>query len=184
MGFAVTLGIALVLAMDAFAVSVCMGIDLGEFKLRHALTLGACFGAFQFIMPVIGFYLGISIHGTIEKYDHWIAFFLLAFVGVKMFMEAFEKEKRKSQTTMNIKTMLTLSVATSIDAFIIGVTFALTGAELWLQATVIGVVTFMLSAIGGFIGRRIGFFFGKWANMAGGAVLIAIGVKTLFEHLA
>jgi len=184
MDLAVTFGIALALAMDAFAVSVCMGIELKEFKTKHALTLGAYFGAFQFIMPVIGYYLGIGIHGIIVKYDHWVAFALLTFIGIKMIIEAFEKKENKSPSSMETKTMLTLAVATSIDALIIGVTFALTGGELWLPAVIIGVIAFVLSAAGGFIGRKIGSVFGKWANIAGGAVLIAIGINTLFEHLA
>lgn len=183
MDFALTFGTAFALAMDAFAVSVCMGIDLHDFRAKHALTLGGYFGFFQFIMPVIGYYLGAGVRSAIEKYDHWLAFALLVFIGVKMIIETFE-DKGECPASMETKTMLTLAVATSIDALIVGVTMGITGAGIWLPAAVIGVVAFALSALGGFIGRRIGCAFGRWANLAGGAILIAIGANTLISHLS
>ena len=182
MSFAELLMIAVGLSMDAFAVSICKGLSVGRVRVRHALLAGLYFGGFQFLMPVIGYLLGVRFQSLIESVDHWIAFFLLATIGAKMVRDAFGGEE-KLDADLGFKTMLVLAVATSIDALAVGVTFAFLQVQLMPSATMIGVTTFLFSAAGMFIGGVFEARFQKAAEIAGGAILILIGLKILLEHL-
>jgi putative Mn2+ efflux pump MntP len=177
--------IAVGLAMDAFAVSVVTGSVYKEFKLRHALRMALFFGGFQAMMPIIGFLAGLGLMGYIAPYDHWIAFALLAFVGGKMIYESFQIEAaERDRNPADLTVLLILSFATSIDALAVGITLSLLKAPIALAVTVIGVVTFVLSYSGVFIGKRFGHFFESKVEIVGGLILIAIGIKIVIEHLA
>lgn len=176
--------IAVGLAMDAFAVSVVTGSVYKEFKIRHALRMALFFGGFQAIMPIIGFLAGLGLMGYIAPYDHWIAFALLAFVGGKMIYESFQMEAaERDRNPANLAVLLLLSFATSIDALAVGITLSLLRAPIALAVTVIGLVTFVLSYAGVFIGKRFGHFFESKVEIIGGLILIAIGIKIVIEHL-
>ncbi len=173
------------LAMDAFAVSVCKGLSVGEVKQKHLITAGLWFGLFQAGMPVIGYLIGDRLHGYIEQVDHWVAFILLASIGVNMLKEAFSgKEEKPADASFGVKTMLVMAVATSIDALVVGVALAMEEeTNIWLSAAVIGVITFALSAAGVKLGSVFGKKYEKKARIAGGIILILIGLKVLLEHL-
>ncbi|MBO4407543.1 MAG: manganese efflux pump, partial [Clostridia bacterium] len=174
------LGIAL--AMDAFAVSVSRGLRTTRFRPGDGLALGATFGGFQALMPLIGWLLGASLTGIIEKYDHWIAFAILTILGIKTVWEtAREKEddEGKKDEPLKLGSLLLLGVATSIDALAAGVTLTVSEIPLWVSLLVIGGVTFVLSFLGVFLGNRFGAVFRKPACYLGGIILILIGVKML-----
>lgn len=180
--------IALGLSMDAFVVSVSNGICVPELKVRHALRAALAFGFFQFLMPVIGWALGTAFRGYIESVDHWIAFALLVIVGGKMIVESFKlkdpnPEAEESRGILHVGTLLVLAVATSIDALAVGLSFSMLHVPILGPATLIGVVTFLVSLVGCEFGKRIGAKFERWAEMVGGVVLVGIGVKILVEHL-
>lgn len=183
MDFLTILGIALALAMDAFAVALSAGTIINPITPRHLFRLGFHFGLFQAIMPIMGWLLGISVQKWITAYDHWIAFALLAFVGGRMMYEAFDKDDNKPQSdpTRGL-TMVMLSVATSIDALAVGLTLAMLGVSVWLPSAVIGLVAAVLTVCGMLLGRHIGERWGKPVEIFGGAVLCAIGIKILLEH--
>ncbi len=188
MGFAELFIVAVALSMDAFAVSVCKGLSLQKIKPRHALICGVYFGAFQAIMPIIGFYLANIFKGRIESIANYIAFILLALIGINMLREAFSKEEENTDPDMSPKAMLPLAVATSIDALIVGVSFAMVFTKeqrghIWLAAMLIGTVTFVLSAVGVKVGSIFGDRYKKRAEVAGGIILILIGIKVLLEQL-
>jgi putative Mn2+ efflux pump MntP len=184
MQFVMILFVAVGLSMDAFAVSVVTGSVYRELKVRHALRMALSFGGFQAIMPIIGFLAGISLRRFISAYDHWIAFGLLAFVGGKMIYESLKIEAaEKNLDPCNLLVLLTLSVATSIDALAIGITLSMLTASIVSTAAIIGVVTFALSYAGIFIGKRFGHFFESKIEIVGGVILIAIGLKILIQHL-
>jgi len=179
---------ALGLSMDAFAVSVSNGICIPEMKVRYALRAALAFGLFQFFMPIVGWALGGAFREHIEHIDHWIAFGLLAFVGGKMIFEALRIEAPdcaldKSKGILHLGTLLVLAVATSIDALAVGLSLSVLGRPILGPALLIGVVTFLVSFMGCEFGRRIGARFERWAELAGGVVLIGIGVKILLEHV-
>lgn len=174
--------IGLSLSMDAFAVSVGAGMNGKDLKAFHIARACLFFGLFQFMMPVAGWYLGSSFKAYIQGFDHWIAFGLLAFVGGKMIWETF-RGSGSSADIRKFSSLLVLAVATSIDALAIGLSFSLLGHSIWLPAAAIGGITFTVCMIGFEFGRRIGALFDKWAGLAGGLVLIGIGVKILVEHL-
>lgn len=177
--------VAFGLAMDAFAVSVTSGITIRHLKIDHALRIALFFGSFQAIMPVIGWLAGLSLRDFISDIDHWIAFGLLSFIGCKMIYEAFGMEAdRKEVSPLNLYVLLMLSVATSIDALAVGVSFAFLKISIATPVLVIGIVTFLLSYLGVFVGNRLGHFFEKQIEILGGLVLIGIGVKILVGHLA
>lgn len=180
---AIFLGIGL--AMDAFSVSVSDGIMLGRARLSQAGKIALFFGAFQFIMPVLGYIAGSTFAGIIEAFDHWVAFVLLAFIGGKMIFEAFsgDKENESLSDPLGLKTLFILAVATSIDALAVGVTFATIAAPVLISSAIIGVVTFIISASGVMLGSKFGDLFGNKAEIAGGAILVLIGAKILIEHL-
>jgi manganese efflux pump family protein len=176
--------LAVGLAMDAFAVSVVTGSVYKELKIKHALRMALFFGAFQAIMPIIGSLAGLSLKQHIAAYDHWIAFGLLGFVGGKMILEAFEiKSTEKNLDPSNLLILLTLSVATSIDALAVGFTLSLLVKSLVFAVSAIGLITFGLSYVGVFVGKRFGHFFEAKIEVLGGLILLVIGTKILITHL-
>ena len=182
MGIVELLFLAVGLAMDAFAVSVCKGLSAKEYRLRHSLTAGAYFGVFQAPMPLLGWLLGSQFESVIKSIDHWIAFGLLGLIGANMVREAFGKAEEVN-ASFSPKAMLPLAVATSIDALAVGVTFAFLDVNIWLAVALIGGVTFAISAAGVKVGNVFGARFQSKAELAGGIILILLGVKILIEHL-
>ena len=181
MGIIELFGLAVGLSMDAFAVSVCKGLSLGKIKWKHMCIAGAWFGGFQALMPLIGYFLGRFFTDMIEQYDHWIAFILLVLIGGNMVKEALGGEEEDLDCSMSPKTMFVLAVATSIDALAVGVTFAFLKVAIVPAVTVIGVVTFVCSAIGVKIGSIFGVKYKSKAELCGGIILMLIGVKILLE---
>ncbi len=177
--------VAVGLSMDAFAVALCKGLNMQKINYRHALIIGAFFGGFQGIMPLFGWILGRQFEQYITSFDHWIAFILLAFIGGKMLMEAFnrDQEVHEFNEQLNIKELVVLAIATSIDALAVGITFAFFQVSILPSITLIGITTFILSVIGVVLGNKFGVKFKSKAEIAGGFVLIFIGVKILLEHL-
>jgi putative Mn2+ efflux pump MntP len=176
-------GIALALAMDAFAVALAAGAVINPLTRRHLFRLGFHFGLFQALMPIGGWLVGMTVQKWIAAYDHWIAFALLVVVGGRMIIEAFaeHEEKSASDPTRGL-TMVVLSVATSIDALAVGLSLAMLGVSVWLPAAVIGLVAGVLTVIGMLLGRQLGGNWGKIVEICGGLVLCAIGLKILLEH--
>jgi putative Mn2+ efflux pump MntP len=184
MHLATILLIAVGLAMDAFAVSIVSGSVYKDLHVKHVLRMALFFGGFQAVMPLIGFLAGLGLKGYICACDHWIAFALLSFVGGKMVYEAFQIETaEKNRDPSNLLVLLTLSIATSIDALAVGITLSLLTASIALAVTIIGVITFGLSYTGVCIGKRFGHFFESRIEVLGGLILIAIGIKILVGHL-
>lgn len=181
MGFWELFILAVGLSMDAFAVSVCKGLSLGKIKAKHMCLAGIWFGGFQALMPLVGYFLGSFFDDVITKYSHWIAFALLAFLGAKMIKESFESEELDDN--MGWKTMLVLAVATSIDASAVGVTFAFLDVNILFAVVLIGVTTFVFSAAGVKIGSVFGEKYKSKAEIAGGIILILIGLKILLDGL-
>lgn len=183
MGVIELLVLALGLSMDAFAVSICKGLSVPKLQAKHCLICGVYFGGFQALMPLIGWALGIRFQSMITNIDHWIAFVLLAVIGANMIKESFSKEEECPDASFGFKTMLTLAVATSIDALAVGVTFAFLDVSIVPAVLLIGATTFICSAVGVKIGNVFGNRFQSKAEFLGGVVLIAIGLKILIEHL-
>lgn len=183
MSFIELLLLAVGLSMDAFAVSICKGLALKNVKLKHMAIAGAWFGGFQMLMPLIGYLLGSAFSESIQVYDHWVAFGLLALIGVSMVREAFGKEEDDGNASMDFKTMLLLAIATSIDALAVGISLAFVGANLTVSMAIIGTVTFLLSAAGVKIGSLFGDRYQKKAELTGGIILVLLGLKILLEHL-
>lgn len=173
--------LAVGLSMDAFAVSVCKGLSLGKIKIKHMCIAGLWFGGFQALMPLIGYLLGSSFSELVAKYDHWIAFVLLALIGGNMIKEALGKEEDSMDNSMGFKAMLLLAIATSIDALAVGVTFAFLDVSIVPAISFIGVVTFVLSAIGVKAGSLFGYKYKSKAELCGGIILILLGIKILLE---
>ena len=171
------------LAMDAFAVSVCKGLSMKKMDWRKAIIISLYFGIFQAVMPVIGCFLGTTFSGFVESVDHWIAFILLAIIGGNMIKDSTDDENEKRNDNIDIKTMLLLAIATSIDALAVGITFAFFETNIGLAISIIGLITFILSIIGVKIGNRFGDKFQNKAELTGGIILIIIGLKILLEHL-
>lgn len=174
--------LAVGLSMDAFAVSVCKGLSLGKIKPKHMCIAGAWFGVFQALMPLIGYFLGSFFAEMIEKYDHWVAFVLLAIIGGNMIKESFGKDE-KVDSSMDVKSMLLLAIATSIDALAVGVTFAFLQVQIVPAVSFIGVITFIFSALGVKIGSLFGTKYKSKAELFGGIVLVLIGIKILLEGI-
>ena len=175
--------VAVGLSMDAFAVAVCKGLATGKVRLRHMLIPGVWFGAFQALMPLIGYFLGSRFEKYIVSVDHWIAFVLLAGIGVNMLREALKNEESGEDASLAVKVMLPLALATSIDALAVGVTFGFLQVRIVPAVCFIGAVTFLLSAAGVKIGSLFGERWRKGAQIAGGVILILLGLKILLEHL-
>jgi len=176
--------IAVGLAMDAFAVSIANGMSTTSQKRKNAFIAALFFGTFQMLMPVVGWLAGITMAELIMEVDHWIAFGLLVFIGLKMIYDSSKRESAMERSNLRIHTLLTLSVATSIDALMVGLSFAFLQTALATPIIVIGIVTFSLSFVGFLFGNVIGKLFGNKIKAVGGIILIAIGIKILLEHLA
>ena len=209
---------ALGLSMDAFAVSVCKGLSMKKINILQMVVISFAFGLFQFLMPIIGYFLCVQFEGYIVSFDHWIAFSLLAFIGGKMVFEALkerkeslkqltqenedgknlerketevkskikcscEDESRDNQNKFSIKEIIFLAIATSIDALAVGITFAFFNINIFTASSIIGLTTFVLCCIGVLIGNFFGSKFKTFAEVAGGIILILMGIKILLEHL-
>jgi putative Mn2+ efflux pump MntP len=179
------LGISIGLAMDALAVSIAAGITLAAVTPRHTFRLAFHFGLFQFMMPILGWLAGRQLAPQIAAYDHWAAFGLLAFVGGKMLLDARKEERpnHRSDPTRGLM-LVTLSVATSIDALAVGMSMAFMEVSVWFPSVVIGIVAATLSALGIRFGNRLGTRCGRWAEALGGCLLLLIGVRILVAGLA
>ena len=188
MGIGEMLLLALGVSMDAFAVSICKGLAMKKATLKAGLTCGVWFGGFQALMPTIGFFLGTLFAEAIQAVDHWVAFVLLGIIGINMLKEAFGKEEcgccDESNADLSVKTMFLMAVATSIDALAVGISLAMAGnVNIALAAALIGAFTCAMSTVGVKIGNVFGSRFEKKAQLAGGAILILLGLKILLEHL-
>lgn len=177
--------ISMGLAMDAFSVSVCKGLSMKKINLKGGLITALFFGVFQAVMPMIGYFLGSRFENIISSFSHWVSFGLLVFIGGKMVAEALRDDEEKDEKgySLDIKELFMLAIATSIDALAVGIVFAAAKTRLMFSASVIGAVTFALSLAGIFIGHKFGSRYEKKAEVAGGAVLVLIGVKLLLEGL-
>lgn len=178
--------LAVGLSMDAFAVSVCKGLSMKRADIRGMASCGIWFGSFQALMPLLGFLIGSLFADKIVAIDHWIAFALLALIGANMLKEAFSKSDGcdSASADLSVKTMLTMAIATSIDALAVGISLSMAGnVNIWLAILFIGVITCALSAVGVKIGSIFGDKFEKKAQIAGGVILILMGLKILLEHL-
>ena len=190
MGIGELLLLAVGVSMDAFAVSVCKGLAMKKATVKASMTCGCWFGGFQALMPTIGFFLGTLFAEAIHAIDHWVAFVLLAVIGVNMLKEALEKEEgcceccNENNADMSVKTMFVLAVATSIDALAVGISLAMAGnVNIWVAALFIGMCTCGFSAAGVQIGNVFGSRYEKKSQLAGGLILVIIGLKILLEHL-
>jgi len=175
--------LAIGLSMDAFAVAICKGLSVQKLEIKHMLIVGAYFGGFQALMPAIGYLLGSQFEHLIVSVDHWIAFFLLLFIGGNMIKESRETDVEDLDDDFGFKTMLLLAIATSIDALAVGVTFAFLRVDIVAAVLFIGCITFICSAIGVKLGNVFGAKYKSKAELAGGVILILIGTKILLEHL-
>ena len=188
MSFPELFAIAVALAMDAFAVSVCAGCALKRVTAVHFLRLSLTFGFFQFLMPVIGWALGLTVRGFIESWDHWIAFALLAWIGGNMIREALSGEEDEAEDTatggrLDHKKLFLMAIATSIDALAVGVTFAFLETPILSAVSLIGVTTFCISVAGVAVGCWFGARYKRRAEITGGVILVLLGCKILLEHL-
>lgn len=175
--------LAVGLSMDAFAVAVCKGLAMQKMNWRHAIIIGLYFGGFQAAMPLLGYILGIGFQSYIQAVDHWIAFVLLTFIGLNMVRESRDREAEHADPSVGFQVMVILAIATSIDALAVGVTFAFLQVDIVPAVCFIGTVTFLLSVIGVKVGNVFGTRYKSRAELAGGLILIAIGVRILLEHL-
>ncbi len=188
MGIMEIVFLAVGLSMDACAVSICKGLAMKKATLKEGTICGIWFGGFQALMPLIGFYLGTLFADAIKAIDHWVAFLLLAFIGIGMLREAFSKGEDCDcgcgQADLSFKTMFVMAVATSIDALAVGISLAMAGnVNIFLAVTLIGIITFVMSCLGVKIGNLFGSRFEKKAQAAGGIILLLLGAKILLEHL-
>ena len=183
MDFVTLLTLAVGLAMDAFAVSICKGLAMREKVLKKGIIVGLWFGGFQALMPTIGFFLGTQFKDQITSIDHWVAFVLLGLIGINMVKEALSNEEEQADDSIAVKEMFMLAVATSIDALAVGITFAFLNVHIVSAASIIGVCTFLISFAGVKIGNIFGTKYKSKAELAGGIILILLGFKILFEHL-
>ena len=176
--------VAVGLSMDAFAVSVCKGLNMKRIDYGKTLLIGLFFGGFQALMPLLGWLIGYKFQRHIENIDHWIAFLLLAFIGAKMIYESQKPEDDDSADTLRLSELFILAIATSIDALAVGIAFAmLSDINILFSVSVIGLITFILSVIGVAIGNKFGAAYKNRAELAGGIILIILGLKILLEHL-
>lgn len=169
-------------SMDAFAVSICKGLSLKKLTIKQSIIIALYFSIFQALMPLIGFFLGTAFESFITDIDHWLAFILLGLIGINMLREAFSQQEEINDK-LDFKTMLLLSVATSIDALAIGITFAFLQTNIWINILIIGITTLIISFIGVNMGHKFGAKHQKGAEILGGFILILMGIKILLEHL-
>ena len=176
--------IAVGVSMDAFAVSICKGLSVRRLRPKYIASAAVWFGGFQALMPLIGYFIGLSCAEFVDGIDHWIAFVLLAFIGGKMIKEALGKDEDEDYNPdFSFRTMLILAIATSIDALAVGVSFAFLGVDIWTSILLIGLMTGAFSALGVVLGSIFGGRFKSKAELIGGLILVAIGIKILLEHL-
>ena len=175
--------IAVGLSMDAFAVAICKGLSVKQLKLKHNIIVGLYFGGFQGLMPLVGYLLGVRFQEAITSIDHWIAFVLLGLIGFNMIREALSKEEEQVSDAFDVKTMVPLAVATSIDALAVGVSFAFLKVDIWMAVLLIGVTTAAFSGAGVLIGNAFGCRYKSKAELAGGLILMVMGVRILVTHL-
>ncbi len=182
----ILLGIAIGLAMDAFAAAIAVSVSLGRVTGRQVFRLAWHFGLFQALMPVIGWYGGLSVEPWIRAWDHWLAFGLLGLVGGRMLCSGVQPGSAEAPPIDPTRgaSLVMLSVATSIDAFAVGLSFAALGVRVWLPSAVIGLTAALLTVVGTALGSRLGDRFGRWMEMVGGALLIAIGLRIVISHAA
>ena len=184
MGILEIILVSIGLAMDAFAVSVCKGLSMKKMEWKKAAIIGIWFGFFQGLMPAIGYFLGNNYKYLITSIDHWIIFALLSFIGMKMIKESFcNCSEENINDCIDFKTMIILAIATSIDALAVGITFAFLETNIIISAFLIGIITCILSIIGVKIGNKFGDKYESKAELAGGIILVFIGIKILLEHL-
>lgn len=186
MGFLELFIISIGLSMDAFAVSICKGLCMRKLNYKNAIIIGCFFGGFQALMPLIGYIMGTQFKDSITSIDHWIAFVLLFLIGINMIRESLNKDEvacENIDVQLSFKNMTVLSIATSIDALAIGITFAFLQVNIIPAVSIIGITTFILSVIGVKIGHVFGSKYKSSAELIGGIILIAMGIKILFEHL-
>jgi len=188
MDFLTLLLIAIGLSMDAFSVAICKGLALRRAPMGRCAIVGLWFGGFQALMPIVGYFAGVHFRGAIESVDHWIAFALLSLIGINMIREALGKEEDSEEcdnceeNPLAARKMVPMAIATSIDALAVGVTFAFLAVDIWSSALAIGVTTFALSVVGVKVGNIFGARYKSRAELAGGIILILIGLKILLEH--
>lgn len=175
--------IAIGLAMDAFAVAISNGVSIKPFGVKENVLQGLYFGGFQFLMPVIGWFLGSRVKAYIAAFDHWIAFVLLACIGGNMIRESFDKNEIQQKRQLGANMLFLQAIATSIDALAVGISFAILHVDILQAATTIGVISFVIAFLGGILGKYLGNFLQAKAEFAGGLVLIGIGLKILITHL-
>ncbi|NPA45104.1 MAG: manganese efflux pump [Chlorobi bacterium] len=183
MSIAVIVLIAIGLSIDSFAVSVADGLTIRNLSLKNKLLIAFSFAIFQALMPLIGWYAGTGIAEYVKEVDHWVAFILLAFIGSKMIYESFYSDETIKNTELSFLTIITQSFATSVDAFAVGISFALLDFSIVISTFIIGIITFIASIIGLQLGKFLGKRVGKYIEIIGGIVLISIGLKILIEHL-
>lgn len=171
------------LSMDAFAVSICKGLAMKKLSWKKALIIGLWFGGFQALMPSVGYLLGSRFEKYVTSIDHWIAFVLLALIGINMIRESLSDEEENANDAVDFKTMLLLAIATSIDALAVGVTYAFLQVQIVPAVSFIGIITFSLSIVGVKIGNVFGLKYKTKAEIAGGVILLLMGAKILLEHL-
>lgn len=176
------LGLAIAVSMDAFAVAICKGLALQQIKPKQYLLVGLWFGGFQALMPIIGYFLGSRFMDMISSFDHWVAAALLAIIGINMICEALSKKEENINGSLDIKTMFVLAVATSIDALAVGISMSVMELNIWISVICIGVTTFLFSASGLKIGSMFGTRHKSKAELAGGIILILLGIKIVLEH--
>ena len=175
--------IAVGLSMDAFAVSICKGLSVCKVRPKNALAVALWFGGFQALMPVLGYFLGVSFADFVSTVDHWIAFILLGIIGGKMLIESFDKDEScEVNPDFTFRTMLAMAIVTSIDALAVGVSFAFLKVNIWLSVLFIGITTGLLSAVGIYLGNVFGSRYKAKAEFVGGFILVAMGLKILLEH--
>lgn len=182
MGIVELILLAVGLSMDACAVSICKGLALRKVNVRQMATVGLWFGGFQALMPLIGYLLASLFADFIRSVDHWVAFALLAIIGINMIREALSKEEEEADPSLGFKTMLVMAIATSIDAMAVGISFAFLDVQIIPAVSLIGVITFALSVAGVKLGAVFGDRFQSRAELAGGVILIALGLKIFIEH--
>lgn len=169
--------------MDAFAVAITKGLSMPKMRWKHAVIIGAYFGIFQALMPLLGYLLGVNFTEYITAFDHWIAFILLGIIGVNMIRESFDKECEEADDSVSFRSMIVLAIATSIDALAAGISFAFLKVNIVAAVSFIGVITFTLSIIGVKIGNVFGCRYKSKAEFVGGVILVLMGLKILLEHL-
>ena len=182
MGIIELILIAIGLSMDAFAVSISKGLSTQRATPKYASIVGVWFGGFQALMPILGYYLGVSFAGFVEGVDHWIAFGLLWIIGINMVRESLDKSCEKSDADFSARSMFPLAIATSIDALAVGISLAFLGEKILPAASTIGITTFAFSAAGLYIGNAFGCRYKSKAEFLGGAVLMVLGLKIVLEH--